>query len=351
MIKIGLVGTGATVSIAHYHVEGYKKDSRCQVTAVYDIDQEAARRWGAEHGLNAKICGSYEELLDLVDAVDICTPNSFHFVYADQALRAGKHLLVEKPMAVKLSECEALARTAKSVNQVGMVAMVYRYANPIRMARKIVQEQIGSVYTLTSWSGGKRLSNPQNPMEWRMIREKSGSGALGDFGSHLVDMAYYVAGQRYHQVACQTGIFIPERIGTDGKMHKVENDDAAVFVASGENGLASFTVSRLGMDDVMLLIAGQGGMLQVSMRDSGSVTFWEKNAGGGYTGQVKPYDIEPQKPFDGWFEKEMSAFLDAIEGDISEIPDIAQGLYTENVLFASEKAMNTAMTQKIEVAL
>lgn len=347
MIRIGIVGTGATVSIAHYHAQGYKKDSRCRISAVYDIRREAAEKWVADHSLDARVCESFEELLEMCDAVDICTPNFLHYVYAEQALKAGKHLLVEKPMAVRLEECEMLAETAKATDRAAMVGMVYRYANPIRLAKKIVREKIGQVYTFSAWFGGKRLADPGNPMEWRMRREYSGSGALGDFGSHLVDLALYVAEQRYDQVACQSGIFIPQRPGKDGIAEAVENDDAAVFVTSGRDGLGNFTVSRVGMDDVMLLITGEGGMLQVSLRKPGTVLYWEKVRGGGYNGNTRQYEIEPQTFFDGWFDKEMATFLDAVEGDRSDIADIAQGLYTERVLFAAEKAAETGRAQKV----
>lgn len=347
MIRIGLVGTGATVSIAHYHAEGYKKDGRCTVAAVYDINRPAAEKWVADHGLSARVCDSYEEMLSLCDAADICTPNFLHYDYAAQALRAGKHLLVEKPMAVTREDCAALAGMEDGTDRCAMVAMVYRCANAVRLARQLVRERIGSVYTLAAWMGGKRLADPAVPLEWRMIRSRSGSGALGDFGSHLVDLASFVAGQRYARVTGELGCFIPERAGADGKPAPVENDDAAMFVADGAHGMGSFTVSRVGLDDTMLLISGEGGMLQVSLRKPESVTYWEKKADGGYTGRVEACEIPPQVYFDGWFEKEMSTFLDAIDGDRSQIADLRQGLYIEDVLFAAERAAQTGAAQEV----
>ena len=197
MIKIGIVGTGATMSIAHYHAEGYKKDPRCQVAAVYDINREAAEKWAAEHGLSARICGSYEELLDCCDGVDLCTPNFLHASQGLAAIRAGKYLLVEKPMAITGEECETLAAAAQKSSACAMVGMVYRYAAPVLLARRMVREESGPVYTFTAWAGGKRLANPGVPLEWRMLRGRSGSGALGDFGSHLLDLADYEIGRAH----------------------------------------------------------------------------------------------------------------------------------------------------------
>ena len=347
MIRIGLVGVGATVSIAHFHAEGYKRDARCVISAVYDVNRPAAEKWVADHGLNARVCDSYEELLENCDAVDLCTPNRFHYPHGKQALKAGRHLLLEKPMAIRLEECEELAALARQTGSCSMIGMVYRYANPVRLAKKLVREQLGRIYTFTAWTGGKRLANPKNPLEWRMVRALSGSGALGDFGSHLVDLALYVAQQRYDTVTCQLDTFIKQRAGADGSPQPVENDDAAVFTANGPNGLGSYTVSRVGQDDIMLLMAGQGGMLQVSLRSPDKVLLWEKDPQGCYKGGVTEVAVEPQKFFDGWFYGETSAFLDGIEGDRSDIPDLSQGLYVERVLFAAEEAARTGRTQEV----
>ncbi len=347
MIKIGIVGTGATMSIAHFHAEGYKKDPRCCVAAVYDINREAAEKWAADHGLSARICGSYRELLECCDAVDLCTPNFLHAGQGLGAIRAGKHLLVEKPMAITGEECETLAAAAGKSSACAMVGMVYRYAGPVLLARRMVREEIGPVYTFTAWTGGKRLADPAVPLEWRMIRERSGSGALGDFGSHLLDLADYVAGQRYDRVTCRLGTFIPERTGPQGTPQPVENDDAAVFSASGPGGLGSFTVSRVGLDDIMMLLAGEGGMLQVSLRVPEQVTYWEKKRDGGYTGVVKSLELPPQKHFDDWFVAETAAFLDGIQGRREGMPDLAQGLYIQRVLDAAQAAHETGNTQEV----
>lgn len=346
MIRIGIVGTGNIVGISHFHTQGLLHDGRAEIAAVYDARMDGARDWVEEHGLSATVCGSYEALLDCVDAVSICVPNAFHCGYALGAVRAGKHFLVEKPMAVSIEDCRALAEAVKDYGRCNMVGFVYRFSNAVLEARRIVRGQLGQIYTLSAWFGGKRLSDPTLPLEWRMIRRTSGSGALGDFGSHLVDLADFVAGQRYDTVSCMTETVIPQRQGGDGPA-PVENDDAAAFVAKGGQGIGSYTVSRTGMDDVMLLITGEGGMVQLSLRAPESLIYWEKKPDGGYTGAVKQYELAPQKPFDGWFDGEMSAFLDCIEGRPSPGADVAQGLYVEEVLHAAAKAAESGRTERV----
>lgn len=346
MVRIGIVGTGNIVGISHFHALGLLNDGRAQIAAVYDTRVDGAREWAQQHGLSPAVCSSYEELLSLVDAVDICVPNAFHAEYALGAIRANKHFLVEKPMAVHIEDCRAIQSAMQGYGKSGVVGFVYRFSNAVQQARKVVEEKIGRVYTCTAWFGGKRLSDPNVPMEWRMYRAKSGSGALGDFGSHLVDLADFVAKQRYNEVSCVTETVIPSRAGRNGP-EPVENDDAAAFIASGASGIGSFTVSRAGMDDIMLLITGEGGMLQLSLREPAGVTYWGKKCDGGYTGAIKTYELAPQKPFDGWFDGEMTAFIDAVEGKPTDAADIAQGLYVEEVLHAADLAASRGTRERI----
>jgi len=347
MIRIGIVGTGNIVGISHFHAQGLLHDGRAEIAAVYDTRMDGAAEWVKEHGLSATVCKSYEDLLERVDAVSICVPNAFHCEYALGAIRADKHFLVEKPMAVHIDECRALGNAVQGFDKCSMVGFVYRFSNAVLEAKKIVREQIGKVYTYSAWFGGKRLADPTIPLEWRMVKKTSGSGALGDFGSHLVDLADFVAGQRYDTVSCMTKTVIKERTGRDGSMAPVENDDAAAFIASGKGGIGSYTVSRAGMDDVMVMVTGEGGMVQMSLRAPERVTYWEKKIGGGYTGAVKQYELAPQKPFDGWFDGEMTAFLDCIEGRDTNAADVLQGLYVEEVLHAAAVAAESQKAERV----
>lgn len=352
MKKIGIVGTGsgtAGVGISHYHAQGLIKDGRAEISAVYDIDKAAAEKWVSDHGLTAKVCRDYDELLEIVDAVDICTPNFTHYEYVHRAINANKGFLVEKPLASNIEDCRRLGGEAAGFDKCNMVGFVYRYSNAVQLAKKIREEKIGKIYTLSAWFGGKRLSDPTVPMEWRMYRNRSGSGALGDFGSHLIDLASFAAGQKYEDVSCKADTFIKQRTGQNGVPVDVENDDASVFIAKGPYGIGSYTVSRAGMDDIMVLLTGEGGMLQLSLRFPESIIYWEKSIGGGYTGKMREYEIEPQKPFDGWFEGEMRAFVDAAYGDKGLTADIAQSLYVEEVLNAAEKSAESQKSEKVVI--
>ena len=206
--------------------------------------------------------------------------------------------------------------------------------------------RIGPVYTCSAWFGGKRLADPNIGLGWRMRRASSGAGALCDFGSHLIDLTDYVAGQRYREVSCMADTFIPMR-RLDQQMAPVENDDAAAFLARGDHSIGNFCVSRTGMDDAMLLVTGVGGMVQLSLRGSEQVTYLEKHPDGGYTGKVTQYNPTAQSPTEGRFDRRTQACLDAIEGKAADVADIAQGAYVEEVLYAAQRASVTGNTEPV----
>ena len=338
MIRIGIVGVGATVSIAHYHAMGYQQDKRCQITAVFDINKAGAERFISSHNLDAVVANDYEDLLERVDAVSICTPNAFHYEYASKALKEGKHVLVEKPLGVEIDECRTLDRIAKTSNAKSAVGLVYRFSDTIKKTRDIIRNNFSEVYTISGWFGGKRLADPSLPFEWRMDRKKSGSGALGDFSSHLFDIASYITGKRVKQVEAIVNSFIKERKDKDGNYREVENDDTAMIMASTGDTLLQFTVSRIGMDDVCLLITGDGGMIEASLRDGGRLTYWPKKKDGGYTGERTEIPVNKQSSLEDWFSLEIPSFLDLIEGKPSDIASISDGLYTEEVIEAASKS-------------
>jgi predicted dehydrogenase len=343
--KIGIIGTGQTVGIAHFHALGILADGRAEISAVYDRRPEGAAHFCREHGLAAaRVCTSSAELLDQVDAVIICTPNATHLEYLLQALAAQKSVLVEKPLALSAAESRRALGAAAGQGGVQRVGFVYRYANAIQRLRRLVQDELGPVYTFSGWFGGRRLAQPGLPLEWRMIRGISGSGALGDFGSHLVDLATYVAGLRFESVAGMTSTVIPTRPADAAGLTQVENDDQAALLGRAGVALATFTVSRVGMDDLTLLAAGPGGMARLSMgvqQDGAEVLHYLPAASGAYSTEWQTVAVAPQPRFEGWFVAQAHAFIDSLLGEAdpaAPVPDLAQGHYVESVLAAAERA-------------
>lgn len=338
MKRIGIVGTGATVSIAHFHALGYAADPRADVSAVFDIRSDAAAKFAADHQLNAKVCRSLEELIESCDAVDICTPNFLHCSQAETAMRAGKDVLIEKPVGISLEECQHLYELSLECQGKQMAGMVYRFVNAVQTAAEITRNELGNIYSVVSWAGGRRLADDRIPIEWRMRRATSGFGALADFGSHLIDLADFTAGQRFLSLSCIADTVIRTRKNTAGEDCPVENDDLASVIASTTNGINTMYMSRVGMDEMMMNIIGEGGIVQLNLRDPNQVLFWKKERPGAYEKTPRMIPVEPETWFESWFIKEMHTFVNVIEGEEERWPDIAQGLYISKVIEAAGKA-------------
>lgn len=117
MLNVAIVGAGG---MGRRHAASFRETGEARLAAVIDPDREAA---AALAGEQARVFATLEEALGEcdVDAVDVCAPTPFHAALAVQALKAGKHLLLEKPMARTLEECDAIIEAARGSGRTAMV--------------------------------------------------------------------------------------------------------------------------------------------------------------------------------------------------------------------------------------
>jgi predicted dehydrogenase len=171
--------------------------------------REAAARLGAGRAFD-----SPEELAvaDGVDVVHICTPNDLHAPLAEAALRAGKHVVCEKPLATTAGAAERLLDAAGESGRVAAVPFVYRYNPVVFEARaRVAAGEIGAVRLVHGGYLQDWLSTPDDD-NWRVDPARSGaSRAFADIGSHWCDLMEFVTGQRIAAVCAQTATVVPER--------------------------------------------------------------------------------------------------------------------------------------------
>ncbi|MER5467025.1 Gfo/Idh/MocA family oxidoreductase [Streptomyces sp. NPDC002685] len=186
------------------------------LAAVCGRDGQAVRAMADRHGWGAAET-DWRALIarDDVDLVDICTPGDSHAEIAVAALAAGKHVLCEKPLANTVDEAEAMAAAAAAAlgrGQMSMVGFNYRRLPATALARSMVAEgRLGPlrhvrVTYLQDW-----LVDPEFPLTWRLRKDVAGSGALGDLGAHIVDLAQYLAGEPLGGVSALTETFVRQR--------------------------------------------------------------------------------------------------------------------------------------------
>ena len=142
MIRVAIVGTGG---IAHAHMEAYLAlKERCEVVALVDIIPGKARRFMEEFALN---CDTYERHEDIlprrdIDLVDVCTPPFVHASISIDALRSGKHVVCEKPMAASLQECDAMLRARDESGRLLSIIAQNRFRKSIRDLKALLNSGI-----------------------------------------------------------------------------------------------------------------------------------------------------------------------------------------------------------------
>lgn len=350
MVSIGIVGVGYTIGIANSHIKAFKRLENAKITAVYDIISGRAQDAIEKNQLSdAVACSSYEELLGLVDAVIICTPNSTHTELTVQAMKAGKHVLCEKPFADTVEACIPSVKYSELSQRVGMIGLCYRGIPGFKYIKQLIDRgELGEIYFVRQSQGGNRIANPDVKCEWRMQEMLSGSGAIADFGSHMLDITDWMLRDSCGPICQVQGMeetFIGQRDAVGGETKAaVTNGDVGMWNARYENGtLASFTASRLGCNHT-LEIFGSGGWVSFNGDDPFSVTLQKKDVNGGYIDKPQVVqvpeelypseEIVPKVSFEVSFYLQGKEFLNAIENDATIETNFQRGLYIQRLIDA-----------------
>jgi predicted dehydrogenase len=306
---------------------------------------------------------------DDVGLVDVCTPGDTHAEIAVAALEAGKHVLCEKPLANTVAEAEAMTEAAARAAARGvrsMVGFTYRRVPAIGLARRLVAEgRLGQVRHVRAQYLQDWIADPSAPMSWRLEKDRAGSGALGDIGAHVVDLAQYVTGQAVTGVSAVLETFVRQRplpasagslSGVAGEgMGEVTVDDAALFLGrlSG-GGLASFEATRFALgrkNAIRLEVNGSEGSLAFDFEDMNVLEFFDGSEPAARAGFRRIIVTEPEHPYvAAWwpaghglgyehgFTHQVVDLVTAIAKDEDPAPSFADGLQVQRVLDAVERS-------------
>ncbi len=254
-VGVGLIGTGfmgKTHALAWRNVKavmgrdlGTMPDVRLEVLCDTPADRAAA--FADQFGF-ARGTDSWQALVEdpAVDVVSITTPNQMHHPIALAALKAGKHVWCEKPMALTLEQAEEMEAAARRSGVVTMVGYNYLRNPAITHAQRLVAAgTIGRLVQFRGWVDEDYQADPTLPWTWRARIEEAGLGALGDIGSHLVSFAHALMGPVESLVADMQVIHETRTLPDGSGRRPVETEDAASVLlrfASGAQG--SMVISR-----------------------------------------------------------------------------------------------------------
>lgn len=190
-IRIGMIGAGA---IGNVHMEVFSHIEGAEIAAVTDVYLPLAQQRAQEHGIK-KVHESPQALLedDQIDAVIIGVPNKFHAELAIAALQQGKHLLLEKPMAINAEEARLIVEAAKASGKILMMSHQMRWTPLSRAVKAMIDNgDLGHIYNAKA--GWLRKKGIPGWGSWFTRMEQSGGGPLIDIGVHMLDLSQYLMG-------------------------------------------------------------------------------------------------------------------------------------------------------------
>jgi predicted dehydrogenase len=212
---------------------------------------EAAKRYGFRDFCPDDWKGMLDDCAKGIDLFDNCGPNNIHMEPTIYAMKLGKHVLCEKPIARNAEEAKQMVEVASKTGVKNMVAFNYRFVPAVRQIRNLIDNgALGKIYHwravyLQEWI----LPHYNTPRIWRLDKSIAGSGALGDLGAHIIDLAHYLVGG-IKTLSSMTKTFITERPMPEDptKMGTVDVDDAFVSICEFENGaLGTFESTRFAL--------------------------------------------------------------------------------------------------------
>lgn len=357
-LGIGLIGfgmIGKVHTLAYREIPYYYPHSLppVQLAAVCTSRTESAQRAALEGGFGAWTT-NVDELVarDDVQVVDVCLPNDAHRPAILAAIRAGKHVIVDKPLALNANEAMEIADAAHKANvRVGMVSN-YRFVPALLLAKKLTgQGALGQIYHFHLDYLHTGYQNPNRPMSWRLRRNQSGGGALVDLGSHVIDLARALLGD-FETVQATTRTYIESRpiSANSDQREAVDVDDVTWVQAKMKNGASgSLFVTRFAtgaVDDLTVQIYGERGALKFSLQDANVLQWYDADAstemqgwtrlptGTQYPGAVVP----PPRSILGWnrtHAENIYQFLRTLVENKPFAPDVTDGVRVHQIIDAA----------------
>lgn len=250
MIKIAIVGTGG---MAHGHAAQYAKIRGCRVVAAVDVDEQRVNDFADKFNINER----YTSVADLlkhadIDAASVVTPDAFHVPCALPLVKAGKHVLCEKPLAPTAPEARRLVTAAKKTGVINMVHFSYRNSSALHRIHQLVcSGRLGRIMHfeahylqcwLTSDGWGDWRTTPA--WQWRLSTRHGSKGSLGDIGVHIVDLATYAAAEDIIKVNGCLKTFSKVKGDRIGEYVLDANDSSYMRVELSGGGMGTISTSR-----------------------------------------------------------------------------------------------------------
>ena len=315
-IKVAVIGCG---SISSYHLDAYRKNPHVELYALCDIDEARVNLRGDEFGVSRRYldCETMLRELPEIDAVSVCTWNSAHAPCAIAALKAGKHVLCEKPMAINAREAQAMQDAAEKSGKLLMIGFVRRFGNDCAILQDLIQDdQLGEIY----YAKATYLRRNGNPGGWFGDKSRSGGGPLIDLGVHVIDLSRYLMGN--HQPVSVYGATFQKLLNRPG-----------IKLSEGYRSASATDHDICDVEDAVtaLIRFDNGSVISIEAsfalnleKDQGEIAFFGTKAGARLDPELHIYSTmsgymtnvnlaaKSALSFDGLFANEINHFVDCV---------------------------------------
>lgn len=311
-----------------------------------------------------------------IDLVDIGTPNDTHAAISVAALKAGKHVLCEKPLAITIEDAFTSYETAKGTGLINGICHNYRKAPAIAMAAQLVRDgRLGKIRHFRGTYLQDWILDPSVPLVWRLDKNIAGSGSHGDLNAHLIDTARFIMGTEFTEVTGMSETYIKHRplladtegglsnFKASGEMGEVTVDDITAFLARFENGATgTFEATRLApgrKNYNRWEINGEKGSIAFNLERMNEIEIYLTDDPAGLQGFHTIQATESDMPYmsgywpvahiigyEHTFINMMKDLFDSIEANVPFTPDFLDGLKNQAVLDAVEKSCATRQWTK-----
>lgn len=343
-----------------------------------NLVKQAAEEFGWE-----EYCTDWEKVVTRtdLDVIDIATPTNLHKEIALAALKAGKHVFCEKPLALSAMEAKEMLNAAEKAGVVHMLGHNYRRVPAIALAKKMIEEgKLGEIYHFRGVYLQDWIMDPSFPVTWQLDKKIAGAGPHADLNSHVVDLARYLVGE-FDRVVGMEETFIKRRpkaavgeklntmLTADGKVDSefadVTVDDTTAFLAKFKNGaVGTFEASRFAggrKNHERIEINGSKGTLVFNFERMNELEYWSKEDDleiQGFrtimvTEGCHPY-ISAWWPaghvigYENTFVNQFSDFFNAIKENKKVEPNFYDGWKNMQVLGAVTKSIESLTWEKVD---
>ncbi|PWC13461.1 Gfo/Idh/MocA family protein [Brenneria corticis] len=357
-VRIGLIGSGY---IGRAHAVAYAQapvvfalQGRLVKAALAEASPELAARRARELGF-LRAAADWRELVadPDIDVVDICSPNFLHHEMALAAIRHGKHVYAEKPLALNAADAREMAEAARRAGVKTLVGFNYMKNPAASLAKEIIAGgEIGEVIHFYGAHNEDYLADPRTPADWHCFKRTAGLGALGDLAAHIVNMAHYLVGE-IAGVCGDMQTVIPQRPARSGsdELVRVENEDQAhamVRFANGARGVLETSRVACGRKmGLTYVVTGSKGALSFTQERMAELKLYRQDDPANRQG-FRTLLLGPQHPdyaafcagaghgigFNDQKTVEVRDLIDGIAAELPLWPDFAEGWKVSRVLDA-----------------